>query len=486
MVRASAKKAEKERRTAAAEDNRRLKAELREEEKRRKQENKEMRKHDKTAMRDVNQLLKSGLKGLETDEERAEKRSDASNRYGKLPWAQASPPGGVAHHLETDHPIVFTDVPEVVRNALFWLMAYRLYLHMSDPLTNEMLFRNINRYYGRAVGTGGQRDLSKRQWRSWQLQRKIPGTSGFLGRYIESILAALVNAASIVDPRIDSSDSALSWIAWILDADNAERWLRDPVVVQGLQEQEYHPAGRASSRAQDKYDAEFRERNPSWIAPVPTTLDIPDLVIVPPAPPPPLPVDPMLPIPPPHPPPAPPSDVGSSSAAGSSAAGSSTDIIPPSFLPMPESVAPPNMDNVTELVGLHNTAHPDNMNWGLQDALDLLVGVGGDMERAADIIVPDAGGGEDDDQIRRNVEANGATPATARYLRDNRVTTSQIVATGLFDVSNLIDVFSIDSLVSAGIPPLDLLHAGASVTELRQHIPREILRQQGYADDTDM
>jgi hypothetical protein len=342
-------------------------------------------------------------------------------------------------------------------------MAYRLYLHMSDPLTNEMIFRNINRYYGRAVGTRGQRDLSKRQWRSWQLQRKIPGTSGFLGQYIESILAALVNAASLVDPRIDSSESALSWIAWIVDADNAERWLRDPVVVQGLQEQEHNPIGRAShTRTQDKYDAEFRERNPSWIAPVPTTLNIPDLPMIPPAPPPPLRVDPTLPIPPPHPPPAPPSDVGSSSAAGSF-----TEITPPTFLPMPESVTPPNMDDL------------DDMSWNIQDALDLLNGVGGDVERAADIFVPETGG---EDDIRLQVQSKGATPNTARILHNSGVTAAEIVATGLFDVSNLIDVFSIDSLVSAGIPPLDLLHAGASVSSLQSHLSHEVLRQQGFGD----
>ena len=475
MVRVAAKKAEKERRTAAAEENRRLRAELKEEEKRLKKEQKEMRKQDKAAMRDLDKLLKPSLKSLETDEERAVKRNDASDRYGKLPWAQASPPGGVAHHPETGHPIVFTDVPEIVRNALFWLMAYRLYLHITDPLTNEMLFRNINRYYGRAVGTGGQRDLSKRQWRSWQLQRKIPGTSGFLGQYIESILAAVVNAASIVDPRIDSSESALSWIVWILNPVHADRWLRDPVVVQGLQEQEHHPPGRVSSRAQDKFDSEFRERNPNWIAPLPTTLDVPDLSVIPPAPPPPLPVDPTLPIPPPHPPPAPPSDVGSS-AAGSSAAGS----LPPTTLPMPD--APPNMNDVTQLVDLHHATHPDDMNWGLQDALNLLDGVGGDVERAADIIVPETGG-EDDDRIRLNVQLMGATPQTARFLRESGVTTAQIVATGLFDVSNLIDVFSIDSLVAAGIPPLDLLHAGGSVSALRSHLSREILRQQGFTDE---
>lgn len=475
MVRVAAKKAEKERRIASAEENRRLRAELKEEEKRLKQEQKEMRKQDKATLRDLDKLLQPSLRSLETDEERAVKRRDASDRYGKLPWAQLSPPGGVAHDPETGHPIVFTDVPEIVRNALFWLMAYRLFLHMNDPLTNEMLFRNINRYYGRAVGAGGQRDLSKRQWRSWQLQRKIPGTSGFLGQYIESILAALVNAASIVDPRLDSSDSALSWTVWILNPSNAERWLRDPVVVQGLQEQEHHPTGRASARAQDKYDAEFRERNPTWIPPVPTTLNIPDLSMIPPAPPPPRTADPTLPIPPPHPPPAPSSDVGSS------AVGSSTDIPPPIKLPMPDAAEPLKMEDVTQLVDLHHAAHPDDMNWGLQDALNLLNGVGGDMERATDIVVPETGG-EDGDQIRFNVQLTGATPQTARFLRDSGVTTAQIVATGLFDVSNLIDVFSIDSLVASGLPPLDLLHAGGSVSALRSHLSREILRQQGFGD----
>lgn len=144
--------------------------------------------------------------------------------------------------------------------------------------------------------------------------------------------------------------------------------------------------------------------------------------------------------------------------------------------------APPNINDVTQLVDLHHATHPDDMNWGLQDALNLLDDVGGNVERAADIIVPETGR-EDDDQIRLNVQLMGATPETARFLRDSGVTTAQIVATGLFDVSNLIDVFSIDSLVAAGIPPLDLLHAGGSVSALRTHLSREVLRQQGFTDE---
>ena len=481
MVRAAAKKAEKEWRIATAEDNRQLKAGLKEDEKRLKKEQKEMRKHDNATLRDLEKLLKPSLRNLETDEQRAVKRNDASDRYHKLPWARPSPPGGVAHNPETGQPILFDNVPEIVRTTLFWLMAYRLYHHMRDPLSNEMLFRNVSRFYGNPPGGGkkDKRNFNVRQWRSWQLQRKIPGLSGFLGQYAESILAALVNAASIIDPRIDSSDSALSWIIWILNPTNAETWLRDPVVVQGLQEQEHHPTGRAASRGQDRFDAEFRERHPNWIPPVPSTLDIPDLSMVPPVPPPPFPADPTLPMPPPHPPPAPPSDVGSS-AAGSSAAGSSADPLPPITLPMPD--APPNMNDVTELVNLHNATHPDDMNWGLQDILNLLDDVGGNVERAADIIVPETGRA-DDDQIRLNVQLMGATQETARFLRDSGVTAAQIVATGLFDVSNLIDVFSIDSLVAAGIPPLDLLHAGGSVSALRTHLSREVLRQQGFTDE---
>ena len=472
MVRAAAKQADKERRITESEDKRRSKRD----DMRRKEEEKQARKNERQALRDIEKLVTPGLRSLETNEERTAARNDATERYRKLPWAQESPPGGVAQDPKTKRPIVYKDVPEIVRNALFWLMAYRLHLHLTDPLTNEMLFRNINRYYGRVVGAGGKQDLSKRQWRSWQLQRKIPGTSGFLGQYIESILAALVNAASIVDPRLDSSDSALSWIVWILDPVNAELWLRDPVVVQGLQEQEHHPMGRNSSRAQDKYDAEFRARNPNWFPPTPTTLDIPNLSVIPNAPPPPLPADPLLPIPPPHPPPAPPSDVGSS------VAGSSSDPLPPTP-PPPISDGPPNMEDVTQLVDLHNTVHPDDMNWGLQDAMNLLGGVGGDLDRAVDILVPDSHVERDEDEIKLNVQMMGATQETARFLRDEGVSTAQIVATGLFDISNLIDVFSIDSLVSAGITPLDLLHAGGSVSSLRSHLSQEILRQQGFGDD---
>tara|TARA_B110001450_G_scaffold88730_1_gene84348 strand:+ start:5443 stop:8673 length:3231 start_codon:yes stop_codon:yes gene_type:complete len=454
MVRASAKKADRERRIAATDANRRQKAEWKADQKRYKQENKEMRKQDRATMRDVDKLMNPGLKDLETTEEREAGRLLASDRYSKLPWAQASPPAGVALNPDTSHPIVFADVPDIIRDALFWLMAYRLYLDKTDPLTNEMIFRNVNRYYGRAVGANGQRDLSRRQWRSWQLQRKIPGTSGFLGQYTESILAAAVNAAHLIDPRIDSSESALSWVVWILNPVNADRWLRDPVVVQGLRDQEYNAMGRSSSsREQDKYDAEFRTRNPNWIAPIPTTLDIPDSSIIPPAPSPPFPADPMLPMPPPRPPPSSHSDVGSSSGAGSS-----TDPLV-STLPVPEPTMPPNMDTFTDTE--------------LAAILD-------DNE---DLFNPFANTTNDDDHIRDAVQMNGAGPATATRLRESGISALQIIETRLFDVSNLINVFSVKELVDAGVDPITLLHNGGNVSEIRPYVSREILRQEGFRDD---
>ena len=47
-----------------------------------------------------------------------------------------------------------------------------------------------------------------------------------------------------------------------------------------------------------------------------------------------------------------------------------------------------DVDEIVDRVDHHHATHPDDMNWGLQDALDLLYHVGGDMERAADIISP--------------------------------------------------------------------------------------------------
>ena len=472
-VRDAARKADAARRKALAEENRRVQTELREEDKRRRREEKALQREDKAAMRDLERMMKPGLKQMETNEERQVHRSEAQERYRRLPWALKSIPDGVARHPEGGNPILFTEVPEIVRTTLFWLMAYRLYLHLHDPLSGEMIFRNISRYYGNPPGGGtrDKRNFNVRQWRSWQLQRKVPGTSGFLGQYIESILAALVNAASIVDPRIDSSDSALSWLIWILDPQNAERWLRDPVVVQGLQEQEHHPVGRTMSRAQDKYDAEFRQHNPTYVAPLPTVLNIPETTMPPPPPPPPFAADPTIPLPPPHPTAAP-SDAGTSS----SVAGSSTDVV----LPVPDPLPPlPNVEGASTLYDLHNELHPGG-NASLGDMLDLLENMNGDVERAADSLI-----GEDDDasrmvKYRDYVRLMGATPDTARYLRDEGVSAAEILDLGLFDLSNLIGVFTVDSLVLAGASPYDLLDLGASADALRDHVPRSILENYGY------
>ena len=463
MVREAAKRADRERRIAAAEENHTLKAQLKEEERVRRNEAKELMKQRKTDAQ-LNRLLTSSANVLETDEERRLRRDDALNRCKHLPWWRDDLSGGIAKHPDTQNPVLFADVPDTIRSTLHWLMAYRLFLHKRDPLTNEMLFRNVNRYYGRPVLSKGKTDYSKRQWRSWQLQRKINGTLTFLGQYFESVLAALVNAASIIDSRIDSSECAQSWVVWISDPDNALQWLQDPVVVQGLTDQEHEVSARFTSRTQDKDDDKFRTHNPTYVAPDPTVIDISDASNPPPPP------------PPPHLP-----RIATDSERWSNTSPPQSSLHPldattssdplAAILPMPE--APLGMEGVTD-----RSQPPSDLHLDPHDRSQYVRT--GDDGVNTDIDVETSP--RDLEKMHAYVSMSGATPDTARFLYEEGYSASDIVSVNLFDITNLMGVIPVDSLVAAGVDPMDLLSAGASASDLVTHIPINILRDWGYSN----
>lgn len=189
-------------------------------------------------------LLELERKTADVEEDAATEHADAANGKETLPWALTFPLVGVATDPATGQPLRYADVPRCVRDALHPVML-RLFLHEYDPLTNEMLFANVSRYYGRPILRPGTkckgltkvermaaRDLTRKQWNSWQVQRMVPGTRHYQGRYAESVLAALVNAASVVDVRLATAESALAWLVWIRT--HAEEWLREPCVTCGL------------------------------------------------------------------------------------------------------------------------------------------------------------------------------------------------------------------------------------------------------------
>ena len=73
------------------------------------------------------------------------------------------------------------------------------------------------------------------------MQRRFPGSAGYLGRTAQTSLAALIAAASYVDPgRINSLASAHSWVLWLVENGEtaAESWLNDANVALSIQEQE--------------------------------------------------------------------------------------------------------------------------------------------------------------------------------------------------------------------------------------------------------
>ena len=86
------------------------------------------------------------------------------------------------------------------------------------------------------------------------------------------------------------------------------------------------------------------------------------------------------------------------------------------------------------------------------------------------------------EKMHAYVSMSGATPDTARFLYEEGYSASDIVSVNLFDITNLMGVIPVDSLVAAGVDPMDLLSAGASASDLVTHIPINILRDWGYSN----
>ena len=128
-----------------------------------------------------------------------------------IPWCRDIPPIGLMTYPGTKDPVLVQHLPETVVDALMDIVDEILTRYGDqDPDTGEQMYVHVGRYrarYGSAVFSG------------WQVQRRIAGASTvtYLGRTWESILGALVAAASYMDARITSLASAHSWILWLVE-----------------------------------------------------------------------------------------------------------------------------------------------------------------------------------------------------------------------------------------------------------------------------
>jgi hypothetical protein len=144
---------------------------------------------------------------------------------------------GPLRHADSEQFVEYEEVPLSVRQALLWFMMRKLFKGWHKE-SKEMHFTNCGYGGGRdeVVYDGDVRTKVKRS--TWQVQHGSTsnGTYKFYGRYNSALLAGLVRSAVAIDPRLDNKQRIYSWIHWLIaggDA-HAERWLRDPVVHEGL------------------------------------------------------------------------------------------------------------------------------------------------------------------------------------------------------------------------------------------------------------
>lgn len=194
--RAHAKAAQERVRQTLREQASEMQGQLREQKKRLQQETRARVQHERAVQR---------------QEEREERTARADREYPQLPWARS-----------TDAPrkmldAVVSDVPQSLWDAL---------KDHIDALRKDALdafgqerFANVHLQSG--LGKTGQ-------FRGYQVQLSL-GT-GKLTRIAlvqESLLGALLAAAALLDPRLQTQRSASSWMLWIIEGGDANvfEWL---------------------------------------------------------------------------------------------------------------------------------------------------------------------------------------------------------------------------------------------------------------------
>ena len=131
-------------------------------------------------------------------------------------------------------PITWQQIPQSIKSALEWFMVNRVYKKSLDYLTQEMLFTGVSRYKANVSPEMG--------FRGWQIT--APHLEGSI--FLESVVAGLVRAAAVLDPRLWHKYHAYNWLYFIAHRPGegpersqqaAQQWLADPVVAANLANQ---------------------------------------------------------------------------------------------------------------------------------------------------------------------------------------------------------------------------------------------------------
>lgn len=387
----------------------------REEEKRLSREEKEARKAALKASRPAGGG--GGGKPSETEEEREQRmaleRHESARLYDELPWSRNRIPEGLLVHPDTGKNVLFEEVPESIRKALERIMSRLQRPGKFHDRYQQQMYTHVGLYRGR------QGDVF--QFRGWQVQRKFPGSAGYLGLTAQTSLAALIAAASYVDPgRLNSLASAHSWILWLIENGEtaAQSWLNDANVAASLDEQEL-----ISIRSHGG-----RTASTTSVA----------------------------------------STSASTSVANTSAAGSSSDpVLPPiPDLPMPDMNV---VQDVAEATGA-----------GLGESLGALQNNDNDPN-AATLDLLDILDGIDDENVFGAVsQAPVKDEALAQELIDMGATVGQLLKAG-FEPHMLTPVYSARELRNAGLTLTDMMDK--DLEELKGAFSYEELKDFGYSDD---
>ena len=157
---------------------------------------------------------------------RQEKREQEQMQYDTLWWKRPGRPHGLLLHPKSTKnsptPLLMLDVPSSLLTVMEPKINELKREGIIEPLTQEQMYSYVSMQNSLVKGV--------RAFRGWQVQLSITGPNSHrVGVTWESQMGALMAAAALIDPRLQSTISATSWVMTLVEGgDNAaKRWINE-------------------------------------------------------------------------------------------------------------------------------------------------------------------------------------------------------------------------------------------------------------------
>lgn len=155
---------------------------------------------------------------------RQEKREQEQMQYDTLWWKRPGRPHGMLLHPKSTSPtpLLVLDLPSSLWTVMEPKVNELKREGIIEPLTQEQMYSYVSIQNSLVKGV--------RAFRGWQVQLSITGPNSHrVGVTWESKMGALMAAAALIDPRLQSTISATSWVMTLVEGgDNAaNRWINE-------------------------------------------------------------------------------------------------------------------------------------------------------------------------------------------------------------------------------------------------------------------